>query len=620
MKLPIQMNTLEDRNALMKAFCQLLEPIEKYYDKKNTQLSYGHTGSRTNSRTAAMEGLLRPLWGLIPATVGGLSSDYWLRYQEAVRYGTDPDSEYYWGDIGHSDQKMVEVASLGLALALSPEKLWEPLSAKERQNFAAWMNQINKRNLPDNNWRFFIVMVNLGLKKVGAEYDPKRLEDELVILESFYLSEGWYSDGLGEQRDYYVSFAMHFYGLIYSKIMREEDPQRSLRLIERGKTFAQEFIYWFGEEGDALPFGRSLTYRFAQAAFWSALAYADVEVFSWGVMKGLVLRHLRNWFKQDIFDSEGMLSIGYSYENLLMAEGYNAAGSTYWAMKTFLVLALDETHPFWQSEEEPLPKLKAQVLQKHPHMIVCREVPGHFAAFTSGQYAAFEPAHMEAKYEKFVYSNHFGFSVPKGAYGLEQGAYDNMLALSEQDEYYRVRHNSDIVKMEEDQLVSCWYPWKDVKVTTWLIAGLPWHLRIHHIETERPLTLAEGGFAVGCESRSAAVAAHIAMDRHQVMVSHEDGTGISAIYDLMKEAEAICIQPEANTNLCNPRTYLPTLKKNVGKGEHWLISAVYGSTNTTLPCNPPSLIRNQDVMMCFQFGNKDIIINKETKQVEVVVH
>lgn len=621
MKLPIQNNKISNRDDLMKAFTQLMEPVEKYYDEKNTQLRYGHTGSRTNSKTAAMEGLLRPLWGLIPATVGGLQSNYWPRYQEAIRYGTNPKSEFYWNDISDYDQKMVEVATIGLALALVPDQIWEPLSVKEKENLTNWLNQINKRDLPENNWRYFIVMVNIGLKKVGALYDSKRLEEELVILESFYLSDGWYSDGKGEQRDYYVSFAMHFYGLIYSKIMDSEDRERSLRLKQRGKLFAEEFIYWFGEDGDALAYGRSLTYRFAQCAFWGAMAYAEVEAPSWGIMKGIVLRHLRSWFKKDIFDGEGMLSIGYEYENLLMAEGYNAPGSTYWAMKAFIVLALDKEHPFWRAEEEPLPKLKGQVLQKHPHMIICREDKGHFAAFTSGQYAAFEPAHMDAKYEKFVYSNIFGFSVPKGAYGLEQGAYDNMLALSEQDEYYRVRHNSSIIKINENEIVSSWLPYQDVKITTWLIPGLPWHLRIHYIETGRPLSLAEGGFSINREDKTSGRQASILLKEHAITIYHKEGSVCSGIYDLLEDSKAICIQPEANTNLLYPRTYIPTLKKQVDKGNHLLISAVFGSNKNEVPLSFPTLMYvDQDKnMINIHFGNKKICINKSIQTVEIEI-
>ncbi len=621
MILPIRDNKLDTFQEAMTSFVQMIEPVEKYFDKDNTQFSYGHTGSRTWSRTASLEGLLRPLWGLVPATAGGLDTTLWANYEQAIQYGTDPKSETYWGGIGESDQRMVEMATLGLALAMTPEKLWEPLSEAVRENFANWLNQINAHTLPNNNWRFFIVMVNVGLKNVGAKYDSIRMEKELEVLESFYLADGWYADGAEEQRDYYVPFAMHYYGLIYSKLMNEDDPERCERFRVRGKRFAEDFIYWFGSNGDALPYGRSLTYRFAQCAYWGAMAFADVEVFSWGVMKGIVLRHLRHWFGQNIFDSEGILSLGYNYENLLMTEGYNAPGSTYWAMKAYIILALKEDHPFWQAKELPLPQLKEQVVQEHPHMILCRENPEHFAAFTSGQYAGFEPAHMDAKYEKFVYSNIFGFSVPKGTYGIEQGAYDNVLALSEQDMYFRTRHQSTILQLDEDMIVSSWTPWEDVAIQTWLIAGLPWHIRIHCINTKRPLHLAEGGYAISREDTNAMHNAILTQNsKHDLMIHFDHkGNACSGIIDLLGRGEAHRVQPEANTNLCQPRTFIPTIAWAIEQGIHWMITAVYGSNNHDLPETKPELISGDGAKdLKIIFGNKCIRVNMETEEVTVI--
>lgn len=154
---------------------------------------------------------------------------------------------------------------------------------------------------------------------------------------------------------------MHYYGLIYAKVMEDEDPERAAIYKERAIQFAQDFKEWFSSDGSSIPFGRSLTYRFAQSSFWAALAFADVEALPWGQIKRLVLNNLRYWFKQSIFSPEGLLTIGYGYQNLNMAEGYNAPGSPYWSLKTFLLLALPESHPFWQAEEEPVKFLEKSV-------------------------------------------------------------------------------------------------------------------------------------------------------------------------------------------------------------------------------------------------------------------
>jgi hypothetical protein len=192
-------------------------------------------------------------------------------------------------------------------------------------------------------------------------------------LEEFYLGDGWYSDGPTAQRDYYIPFGMHFYGLVYAKLAGRDDPERARRFRERAAAFAHDFVHWFAADGAALPFGRSLTYRFAQGGFWGALAFADVEALPWGVVKGLVLRHLRWWTRRPIYQPDGALAIGYGYPNLNMAEQYNSPGSPYWALKFFLPLALPEEHPFWQAEEAPMPDLAPVHTLPHAGMIVCRD-------------------------------------------------------------------------------------------------------------------------------------------------------------------------------------------------------------------------------------------------------
>lgn len=297
--------------------------------------------------------------GACPHASGGGESVLWPMFLEGIINGTDPEHDEYWGEFSTKDQRMVEQAVLGLGLALAPHKLWEPLSDVQKRNVYNWLNQINHvdRSNP-NNWLMFTVLVNVGFKKLGLPYDQEIMDDYLDKIDTYYLSDGWYSDGLTDQRDYYIAFAMHYYTLIYAKLMADEDPQRTAVYRERSAQFAKEFIYWFAEDGSAIPFGRSLTYRFAQVSFWSALVYADVLPFSYGVLKGIIMRHFRWWFDKPIVGIDGLLSIGYAYPNLVMTENYNAPGSPYWAFKAMLILALPDDHPFWQAEEEPLPVLK----------------------------------------------------------------------------------------------------------------------------------------------------------------------------------------------------------------------------------------------------------------------
>ena len=121
---------------------------------------------------------------------------------------------------------------------------------------------------------------------MGWPWNEKQPHEDLSKLDSWYLGDGWYCDGEPSQIDYYIPFGMHYYGLIYAWCMEREDPERSRRFKERAARFAEDFLYWFEDGGRAVPFGRSLTYRFAQSACFSALAFAGVEALPWGVIPG----------------------------------------------------------------------------------------------------------------------------------------------------------------------------------------------------------------------------------------------------------------------------------------------------------------------------------------------
>ncbi|MCU6711573.1 DUF2264 domain-containing protein [Paenibacillus sp. J5C_2022] len=590
---------LRTKADLQQAVTNAFEPLKDRFTPGCAGLALGATGAIHNESIALMEAFARPLWGLVPHAAGGGASDIWERYVQGVVNGTDPEHPEYWGEFGTKDQRMVEQSVLGLALALAPDRLWEPLTEGQKRHLYNWLNQINlvDRSNP-NNWLMFTVLVNIGFKKVGWPHNQKIMDEYLSIIDSYYLGDGWYSDGKTDQRDYYIPFAMHYYTLIYAKLMEEDDPLRSRTYKERAAAFAADFIHWFAEDGSAIPFGRSLTYRFAQGAFWSALLYAEVHPFPIGVMKGIVLRHLRWWHDQPIFGHDSLLSIGYAYPNLNMAESYNAPGSPYWAYKAFLILALPDGHPFWEAEEEPLPSLKAAAAMPHARMTVCRpEGDKHVVVYGSGQMANFDMSHSAAKYAKFAYSTLFGFSVPKGGWGLVQGAHDSMLALSECDGYYRTRRECEAFDIRADFVYSRWLPWRDVEVRSWIVPSGMWHVRIHRLRNERPLDAAEGGFAIRqpegylpCKDDATVAEEGSAIVRTSLHMS-----GIRSISGYR---EALVIEPEANTNVLHSRTLLPTLTVRLEPGEHWLISAVFGGTigesGRRAWISPPSVERDVD--------------------------
>ena len=570
---PFAGNPLRSRADLQEAVRALVAPLRGRFSPGAARVRLGATGAHYDDHAAELEGFARPLWGLVPLAAGGGAFEDWALYRRGLASGSDPRHPEFWGEPEERGQRLVEMAAIGLGLALAPEQLWEPLGPEARANLARWLGAINRVGVVDSNWLFFRVLVNQGLARVGAPHDEAATRAALDRLEQFYQGDGWYSDGANDQRDYYIPFAFHYYGLIYAKLAGGRDPERAERFRERAALFAQQFVGWFAADGAALPFGRSLCYRFAQGGFWGALAFADVEALPWGVVKGLALRHLRWWARQPIFNPDGTLSIGYAYPNLNMAEQYNSPGSPYWALKFFLPLALPESHPFWRAEELPMPELPPLMPQPHAYMLLCRDAESrHVVALASGQH---EPwvRHAGEKYAKFAYSTAFGFSVPSGRRGLAQTAADSMLALSDDGEFYRVRERPAESGVERGALRGRWRPMPGVEVETWLIPAGLWHVRLHRLRTDRPLWSAEGGFALDRSGDDPLARAGVERAGEGMALARYPAGG-SGLRDLLGGRAGRVLRVDPNTNLLRPRTVLPALLAEHAPGVYWLACAV----------------------------------------------
>lgn len=563
---PLAGNPLKNLTDMRRALIDLFDPLLSYFSEGNARVRIDAAGAHFDRAAADLEGFARPLWGLAPFGAGGGDFGHWDRYTEGLANGVDPDHPEYWGTVNGRDQRMVELAALGFALALVPEKIWEPLDARARNNLIAYLKHARTFDYADNNWKFFRIFVDIALDRLGASFDRSLTENYLRELDGFYIADGWYRDGDIRRIDHYVPFAMHFYGLIYSKLVNDD---RAERYRERAMLFAKDFRHWFAPDGATIPFGRSLTYRFACAGFWSALAFADVEALPWGEIKGLCLRHLRWWADKPIANRDGTLPIGYAYPNLLMSENYNSAGSPYWAFKAFLPLALPETHPFWAAEEKPLENEPAIVPQKHPGMVMMRS-KADVVALSSGQ----ENQQMRfgaEKYAKFAYSARYGFSVESDERIFAGGAFDSMLAFSDDGLHYRVRETNEEAKLAGDTLYAKWSPYADVTVETWLMPAAPWHIRLHRITTPRPLQTAEGGFAIA--RRDFEVDTLSSETGAAYVIGEEDFSGILDLGSAI-ERKGLAQKAPPNTNLIASKTLVPQLRATIPSGQTILVSAV----------------------------------------------
>lgn len=562
----MKLNTKQDFTDLMH---RILDPLLPCYSAGGARLHLGETGASYDRNAIELEAFSRPLWALAPFWLGGGSAPEFERiYQAGLDHGTDPAHPEYWGDTKDYDQCFVEMAAIACAILEVPEKAWEPLNPEARTHLAAWLGTINHHELPNCNWLFFRVLVNLALRSVDMPWDPALLEQDLQNAESWYIGDGWYSDGSPEvkpQRDYYIPWALQYYGVLYSVFAAKEDPERAARFRQRAMEFGSQFMTWFDADGAALPYGRSLTYRFGQCAFYSACIWAGLEPLPLPVMKGIIVRNLQWWMSKPIFDRSGVLTVGYCYPQFFMSERYNAPGSPYWGLKTFIVLGLPDDHPFWTAEAAPLPVQPGVTELPAAHLLMQRTPDGQVNAYAPAEVEQNEHGQFAEKYGKFVYSTRFGFSASRSYAELAQAAPDSMLAFLIGGQIF-VRRHSQSFAVQDGKMVSTWSPFEGITVTTEVEPTEQGHIRRHTVVSDRACTAWDCGFAVakfapGFAARAEDRTALAANDRQRCEVRGQTGA-----------AEIVDAWP--NTSLYVTNTAIPAVKYDIPVGTTTLVTEV----------------------------------------------
>ncbi|MFI3227112.1 MAG: DUF2264 domain-containing protein [Clostridia bacterium] len=588
---------LKTKSDLAHSLLDLIRPLKQFYSPGKAWVKIGNVGVHYGERVARMEGFTRVLWGLgplwshmedLPADIQQEAEEWRQWYLEGIINGSNPEHEEYWGVCYDYDQKIVENAAIVVTILIAREKIWDALTKEQQTNLYNFINQCNSCKMRDNNWRYFRILANKLFQTLGLPYDQARLdEDQLGIIEPSYVADGWYFDGCYSRVDYYVPFAMQFYALIYSKVMKDFEPEYCETLRKRASQFSHDFLYWFANDGNEIGFGRSLTYRFAHCCFFGAMGFAGVDDGAdFGVMRRLALRNIETWLARPIYDNAGVLTIGYGYENLFMTELYNSPTSPYWALKSFFMLAMPADDPFWTAEEKDFDYDKQKCF-KHGHMIIAHEDNNHVLAYIVGQNNPTSRGRCPEKYEKFVYSNQFSFSIPREP-DLVGGSYDNCLVASYAgQENYVMRHGNNGFAVNDDAAKVNYNLFPEVAVKSVIVPCGAWHVRVHQITNSVAIDVADGGFSIEVEPKfePSPDFANGAFAKEKVQFTENSAFGVfdwgvSGVTSLTG-ADVQWIECMPNTNLLHNLTSLPMACKTLPAGEHLMITCVFGDRSQT---------------------------------------
>lgn len=346
-------------------------------------------------------------------TVPGYQGSITQPFINAFIRGTDPADPLYWGEPHKADQTG---SGYILGLYLAPERFWDPLTETQKKHLIAYLEKNSVNQTWDNNHHLFHLVTTRFLETHGGEDSRERHTRTLDRLLGWYRGDGWYIDGNNRGFDYYNLWGFQLY---LNWILRF-DPVWAGQFGDRIRWNASRFMetapWLYARSGGHIPWGRSLTYRFASsgAIGWNVLN-GDTTL-SPGLARRLLSGDLKYFWDKGCLDEDGLMPIGYHGRNLDLAERYNSPGDPYFAMEGLCVLLLPEDHPFWTAVEEPGPAdcRPGRKVVRGGNFVLSARPDGDARCYFAGQ--TFDRTYWQAgaKYQQDAYSADLGFCLAGG--------------------------------------------------------------------------------------------------------------------------------------------------------------------------------------------------------------
>lgn len=336
-------------------------PLEKgnQYNLKLTQVTYLEAVGRTIAGVAP--------WLELPddeSDEGKLRKSLRLLVIKGLQHAVDPKSKDYL-DFRSEPQAIVDAAYIAQAFLRAPKGIWAALDTATQQRYVQEFKSLRNRTGAYNNWLLFAGLTEGFLFKIGAQYDPARLQFALKKINEWYVGDSWYSDGEKFSMDYYNSYVIHPMMVDLMKIMVEkgkstqDDYNKSLVRMVRYSEYLERII---APDGSFPAYGRSVTYRTAafQALGQTALiGKLPAEVSPAQVRCALTAVFHKMYDGEQNFDDKGWLVLGFNGHQPEIADVYTSTGSLYMATLGFLPLGLKADDLFWTSNPTPWSSVKA---------------------------------------------------------------------------------------------------------------------------------------------------------------------------------------------------------------------------------------------------------------------
>ncbi|MEV0648160.1 DUF2264 domain-containing protein [Phytomonospora sp. NPDC050363] len=452
----------------------------------------------------ALEGFARTFLIAAPRIVGaggndplGLADVYAAGLVAGTTRG-GPE-EWLWGvdctpPLTGKTQPIVEAANIAWALHLTGDHVWGRLDQAGKEQVAQWLAHHASKVAWSNNWLLFTAVIEAFLASKGIDTSAYDSTADVRRVESWHLGEGWYTDGVRRNIDYYNAWVIHPFLWAWYEMVGDRDPDAKWLWENRLGRYLETYPRLFGGNGSPLIQGRSLTYRTATLAPVWLGALTGRGHLSPGATRRLASGTLK-YFTDHGAGVEGPLSLGWRGEQFLpVTQYYSGPGSPYFAGMGFMGLALPADHPVWTEKEEQQPAETGD-------RVFGLDGNGWLAHSTSGDeivrlvnhgsdhHTAGTPDD-DPLYVKFGYSTH---TAPGMAAAFEDNV-DGAFALLDGEPSRRgpiLAH-----RVRGNVAGSRCAPREGAQLRTVSIVSGPYEVRCHLLDSDRPTAVREGAHAV----------------------------------------------------------------------------------------------------------------------------
>jgi hypothetical protein len=354
--------------------------------------------------------------------------------RDALLDGTNPSNPYtYWGDIGHMDQRIVESADIALAIWMSRDRVFNKMTSTEQAQVMDWLAQVDGKGTYTDNWILFTAMAQAVRLHLGFPSPEDDIDNRLMQIGEFYRGDGWYVDGPTDEFELYNAWMFGWHYLLWTWIDGDRRSDHRQQVLERGRSFIEGFLHFFGANGSCPAWGRSIVYRFAAVAPFAVGHFLKIAPDDPGLLRRVSSGCIRYFYDRGLFDPEDhFVRQGYHGEFPPAGEAYISPGSPYWCCHGLFGLTLDCDDQFWTAVESPLAVEREDFELTLPvpgFVLSGRRETGQVLLLNShsGQEHDAPRHNYTSKYGKLAYSTHLPFNVlpVRGSY-----APDAMISLT----------------------------------------------------------------------------------------------------------------------------------------------------------------------------------------------